>query len=95
MFCYDVAKTIGSYVVALGGVDAIIFTAGVGENSRPVRNGVCKYLSAIGADMDPEKNSACKGECDIATDDSKVRLWVIPTNEELVIARDTKAIAEK
>ena len=95
IFCYDVAKIIGSYVVALGGVDAIIFTAGVGENSVPVRAGVCKYLGALGAVVDPEKNKTCRGENDIATDDSKVRLWVIPTNEELVIARDTKAIAEK
>ena len=95
IFCYDVAKTIGSYVVALGGVDAIIFTAGIGENSKPVRAGVCKYLGVLGATVDPEKNQSCKGEMDISTDDSKVKLWVIPTNEELVIARDTKAIAEK
>ena len=95
IFCYDVAKTIGSYVVALGGVDAIIFTAGIGENSSPVREGVCKYLGAIGAVVDPEKNRTCRGEMDISTADSKVKLWVIPTNEELVIARDTKKIAEK
>ena len=95
IFCYDVAKTIGSYVVALGGVDAIIFTAGIGENSNPVREGVCKYLGAIGAVVDPEKNKTCRGEMDISTADSKVKLWVIPTNEELVIARDTKKIAEK
>ena len=95
IFCYDVAKTIGSYVVALGGVDAIIFTAGIGENSSPVREGVCKYLGAIGAIVDPEKNKTCRGEMDISTADSKVKLWVIPTNEELVIARDTKKIAEK
>ncbi|MBQ4039814.1 MAG: acetate kinase, partial [Oscillospiraceae bacterium] len=95
MFCYSVAKTVGSYVVAMGGVDAIIFTAGVGENSKSVRAAVCKYLKAIGAVMDEDKNNSCRGEADIATDDSAVRLWVIPTNEELVIARDAKVIVSK
>lgn len=95
IFCYSVAKTVGAYAVAMGGVDAIIFTAGVGENSKPVRAGVCKYLKAICAVMDPAKNDSCRGETDIAADDSAVRLWVIPTNEELVIARDTKIIAGK
>ncbi len=95
MFCYSVAKTVGSYVVAMGGVDAIIFTAGVGENSKSVRAAVCKYLKAIGAVVDEDKNNACRGEADIATDDSAVRLWVIPTNEELVIARDAKEIVAK
>ena len=92
MFDYSVAKVVGSYVAAMNGVDAIIFTAGVGENASTTRAGICKYLTYLGCEVDPEANSKRGSDTLISTADSKVQLWVIPTNEELVIARDTRDI---
>ena len=92
MFHYWVAKVVGSYVAAMNGVDAIIFTAGVGENSATTRAGICKYLGYLGCEVDPEQNKKRGEDVCISTPGSKVKLFVIPTNEELVIARDTKAI---
>lgn len=91
MFDYWVAKVVGSYAAAMNGVDAIVFTAGVGENASGTRAGIAKYLTYLGAYMNDEEN-AKRGEHKISTDDSKVEMWVIPTDEELVIAQDTKAI---
>ncbi len=91
MFDYWVAKVVGSYAAAMNGVDAIVFTAGVGENAAGTRAGIAKYLTYLGAYMNDEEN-AKRGEHKISTDDSKVEMWVIPTDEELVIAQDTKAI---
>jgi len=88
-FCYEVAKYVGAYAAALNGIDVLTFTAGVGENDCNVRAEVCKYLSFLGVQLDPELNS-CRGkEMVISTPDSKVQVWVIPTNEELMIAQDT------
>ena len=92
MFEYWVAKVVGSYVAAMNGVDAIIFTAGVGENSATTREGICKYLGYLGCAIDPEQNKKRGDDVCISTADSKVKLFVIPTNEELVIARDTRDI---
>ncbi|MGI6028762.1 MAG: acetate/propionate family kinase [Candidatus Heteroscillospira sp.] len=92
LFHYDVAKVVGSYVAAMNGVDAIIFTAGVGENSAETREEVCKYLTYLGCELDKDANSKRGQEVVISTPDSRVKLIVIPTNEELVIARDTKAL---
>ena len=92
MFDYWVAKVVGSYAAAMNGVDAIIFTAGVGENSATTRAGICKYLSYLGCEIDPEPNKKRGEDICISTADSKVKLFVIPTNEELVIARDTRDI---
>ena len=89
MFRYQIAKYIGSYVVALGGVDAIVFTAGIGENNSGHRAAICEYLSFLGLKIDPEKNAQRGKELDFATADSKVRALLIPTNEELMIAQDT------
>ncbi len=95
VFHYKVAKYIGEYAIAMNGVDAIVFTAGLGENSFATREAICAYLDVLGASVDHEKNN-CRGkEIDFATADSKVRLLVIPTNEELVIARDTKELLDK
>ena len=91
MFDYWVAKVVGSYAAAMNGVDAIVFTAGVGENSAPTRAGIASYLTYLGAEMDLEENKK-RGEHKVSTADSKVAMWVIPTDEELVIAQDTKAI---
>mgnify|MGYP005819615007 CR=1 FL=1 len=92
-FDYSVKKFIGAYAAAMGGVDAIIFTAGVGENGVDTRANVMAGLEFLGAKLDPEKNNTRGKEVDVATDDSKVRILVIPTNEELMIAMDTAALA--
>ncbi len=93
VFCYRVAKYIGSYVAAMNGVDAIAFTAGIGENSGMVRSKVCAYLGYLGITIDEELNLNTRGEeVTLSTPDSKVSVCVIPTNEELKIARETVAL---
>ena len=94
-FRYRVAKYIGSYVAAMNGVDAISFTAGVGENDKVTRQIVIdEYFSYLGAKIDPERNNVRGKERLISTDDSKVKIFLIPTNDELAIARDTKRLTE-
>lgn len=88
-FCYRVAKYIGAYTAAMNGVDAICFTAGLGENSAVIRNMICEYLGYLGIELDQEKNGQRGKELDITSADSKTRVLVIPTNEELAIARQT------
>jgi len=95
MFYYKVAKYIGEYYVALGGADAVVFTAGVGENSKTSRAAICKYLECFGVEIDDDKNSKRGEEIDIASQNSKIRVLVIPTNEELMIAQDTKELLDK
>ena len=92
MFDYSVAKVVGSYAAAMNGVDAIVFTAGVGENAPTTRAGICQYLGFLGAELDEEANAKRGDDRLISKPGSKVQLWVIPTNEELVIARDTRDI---
>ena len=95
--CYFLRKYIGAYTAALGAVDAIVFTAGVGENSPVHRAKVCEGLDLFGISIDPEKNKVAvksKGEKDISTAGAKVKVFVIPTNEELVFVEDTQAILE-
>ena len=92
VFSYRVAKYIGSYVAAMNGVDAIIFTAGVGENSKASRAAISEYFGYLGVKIDNEANSKRGEDIMISTPDSKVKVFVIPTNEELVIARDTRDI---
>jgi len=92
VFCYRVAKYIGGYVAAMNGVDVIAFTAGVGENDWKVREWVCEYLGYLGVTVDLEKNNIRGKEIDITTPDSKVKVCIIPTNEELAIARETVAL---
>ncbi|MDO5402946.1 MAG: acetate kinase [Eubacteriales bacterium] len=94
-YAYRVAKYIGSYVAAMNGVDAITFTAGVGENATWLRPMVCQYLGYLGVELDMEaSNSAMGVEKVISTPDSKVKICVIPTNEELAIARETLALTK-
>ena len=88
-FAYEVRKYIGAYAAALGGLDCLVFTAGVGENSGSMRARICEGLEYLGVKIDPEKNGIRGKEAIISTDDSKVTVWVIPTNEELMIAQDT------
>lgn len=95
MFRYQVTKFIGSYVAALGGVDAIVFTAGIGENQTEHREAICNNLKYLGVEIDSKANAAAKGvEAKISTRKSKVKVFVIPTNEELVIARDTEKLVK-
>lgn len=95
VFVYRVAKYIGAYVAAMNGVDAIAFTAGVGENDHLVREEVCKYLGYLGITLDPEANKKRGQEIRISTPDSKVAVLIIPTNEELAIARETMVLVQK
>ena len=88
-FQYIVAQYIGKYLITLGGADTIIFTAGIGENSPETRLGICSYLEFLGIKIDKEKNTIRGEEVEISTNDSKIKVFVIPTNEELMIARDT------
>lgn len=92
VFSYRVAKYIGAYTAALNGVDAIAFTAGVGENSPIVRTRVCEYLGYLGIALDEEANSKRGFDNIISTPDSRVKVCVIPTNEEIAIARETVAL---
>ena len=93
-FAYEVRKYIGAYAAALGGVDCIVFTAGVGENSGSMRASICDGLEYLGVKLDAEKNKLRGEEVIISTSDSKVTVWVIPTNEELMIAQDTAALTK-
>ena len=93
VFCYRVVKYIGAYVAAMNGVDAIAFTAGLGENDEIVRRKVVKRLGYLGITLDEEVNDNGRGkEIAISTPDSKVSVWIVPTNEELAIARETVAL---
>ena len=91
---YQILKYIGGFVTALGGVDAIVFTAGIGENQCQLRKEIMEELAYMGVTVNEENNNTRGQEIEISGADSKVRVFVIPTNEELVIARDTKAIVE-
>jgi acetate kinase len=96
MYFYRVKKYIGSYAAAMGGVDLIIFSGGIGENGPETREIVCQGLEFLGVEFDVEKNHGLRGkEAIISTSNSKVKVMVVPTNEELVIARDTQEIVKK
>ena len=92
MYVHQMVKLVGGYIASMGGADAIAFTGGIGENSGDYRARVCEKLAYLGIKIDAEKNKVRGEEIDISTPDSKVRVYVIPTNEELVIARDTLEI---
>jgi acetate kinase len=95
IFCYRLKKYIGSYAAAMGGLDTIVFTAGVGENAAIVREMTCEGLEFLGVKLDKAKNNTAVGkEMDISADDSKVKILVVPTNEELVIAWDTERLLQ-
>ena len=93
-FAYEVKKYIGAYAAALGGLDVLVFTAGVGENGVLMRSMICQGLEFLGVKLDPEKNKLRGDERIISAEDSKVTVWVIPTNEELMIAQDTAELAK-
>ena len=90
---YEIKKYVGAFAAAMGGVDAVLFTGGIGENDKNVRLGVCSGMEYMGIKIDAELNDKFSGqEHEISTADSKVKVWIVPTNEELMIARDTLAI---
>lgn len=94
VFYYGVKKYIGAYAAAMNGVDVLVFTAGIGENSSHARECICERMDYLGIKIDKEKNKIKGKAVDISSADSKVKVLVIPTNEELLIARDTKKIVE-
>ncbi|MEE0808683.1 MAG: acetate kinase, partial [Acutalibacteraceae bacterium] len=89
---YQIIKFIGSYIAAMNGVDAIAFTGGIGENDAGLRAEVCKSLAFVGVEIDEEENKKRGDDIKISTADSRVSVYVIPANEELAIARDTRDI---
>lgn len=95
MLVYEIKKYIGSYAAAMNGLDAVLFTGGIGENAFDVRQAVCENMEFFGIEIDPEANKS-RGELKkISTPNSKVEVWVVPTNEELLIARDTLELISK
>jgi acetate kinase len=96
MYEQRILKYVGAYAAEMGGVDIIVFTGGVGENQVSVRETVCKNLAFIGVDIDSALNATIHGkEAEISTPASKVKVCIIPTDEELMIARDTREIVSK
>ena len=93
-YCYNVAQYVAKYGVSMNGINTIVFTAGIGENQINIRKMICENLEWLGVKIDTEKNNTRGEEVKISTEDSKIEVWIVPTNEELVIARDTKAIVE-
>ncbi len=96
MLTYQIKKYIGSYAAAMNGLDAVLFTGGIGENAASVRAGACQDMDFFGIKIDEKLNAEIRGKlCKISTPDSKVEVWVVPTNEELLIARDTLALCKE
>ncbi|MBQ5378458.1 MAG: acetate kinase, partial [Prevotella sp.] len=95
MYNYRIKKYIGAYAAAMGGVDVIVWTAGVGENQISTRMGACSGLEFLGIKMDEDANNSRGEEKLISAPDSKVQVWVVPTDEEIVIARDTMELTKK
>jgi acetate kinase len=95
MYNYRVKKYIGSYIAAMGGLDILILTGGIGENADTTREGVCSELDFLGISLDYEKNKGFRSEGLISTPESKVKIIVVPTDEELMIALDTESIVKK
>jgi acetate kinase len=93
LFVYRIGRELGSLAAALGGLDAIVFTAGIGERAVPIRERVCRQAAWLGVELDPEANA--KGGPRISTASSRTAAWVIPTNEELMIARHTRDLLAK
>ena len=95
LFRYLIVKYFGSFVVALGGCDAIVFTAGIGENNGGHRAAICEYLECLGVKIDPEKNKLRGDDIDFTGEGSTIKTFIIPTDEELMIAQDTMELLSK
>lgn len=94
LFTKTIAQFIAKYAVSLKGLDTIVFTGGIGENQINIRKKICENLEWMGVKIDLEKNNVRSEETKISTEDSKIEVFIIPTDEEMVIARDTKALVE-
>jgi acetate kinase len=94
-YCYSIRKQIGAYAAAMGGVDAIAFAGGIGENSAMVREKSLSGLAFLGVELDESKNNACACDCELTGKNGVVRIFAIATNEELVVARKAKAYLEE
>ncbi len=94
VFVASIRKYVGASLVELGGADVLVFTGGIGENQPEIRSAVCRNLSELGIVIDEEKNRTARGECEISSPAGRVRIWTIPTNEELIVARQAKALLE-
>ena len=94
VFIGGIRQFLGAYLVELGGADVIAFAGGIGENGTQLRADVCANLEDLGIKLDPARNAAAKGECKISADDSRTQVWIIPTNEEIVVARQSKQLLE-
>jgi acetate kinase len=94
VFTTAIRHYLGAYLVELAGAEAIVFTGGIGENGAGVRAAVCKDLEHFGIALDPAANAAAKGECSIGAKSSRTQIWVVPTNEEIVVARQAKELLE-
>jgi acetate kinase len=90
VFVAEIRRHLGGMLIELGGVDVIVFTGGIGENGVGIRAGVCAGLEELGIVLDHGLNSRAKGEFKVSSDDSRVQIWAVPTNEELIVARQTK-----
>ena len=95
VFVTSIRHFLGAYLVELGGADAIVFTGGIGENGVGIRAAVCAGLETFGIALDPAANSSAKGECSIGSANSRTQIWVVPTNEELVVARQAKQLIDE
>jgi acetate kinase len=95
VFISNIRHYVGAYLVELGGADAIAFTAGIGENQPQLRAAACAGLDELGITVDAERNAGARGECAIHAERSRTQIWIVPTNEELIIARQTKTLLEE
>ena len=94
VFVAEIRRHLGGLLLQLGGAEAIVFTGGIGENGTAIRAAVCEELSELGISLDVQRNQSSKNETLVSTDSSKVQIWVVPTNEEIVVARQTKLLLE-
>jgi acetate kinase len=95
LFEASIRSYVGSYMALLGGADVIVFTGGIGENSDRIRANVCRNMEWAGVELCPTRNAGVKGEACLSKDGSKVQVWTVPTNEELVVARQTRDVLSK
>jgi acetate kinase len=94
VFVSGIRHYLGAYLVELGGADAIVFTGGIGENGKQIRTAVCAGLEELGIRLDPSANQSAKGESQISAAESRIQIWVVPTNEEIIVARQTQTLLE-
>jgi acetate kinase len=94
LFAASIRQYLGAYLALLNGADAIVFTGGIGENSIRIRRQVCARLDYAGIQLDPRRNDTVRGEGRISADDSRTEIWVTPTNEELIVARQSQAAVQ-